>query len=150
MQCVYLREQPALAEQAVGWFSGKWGIPAALYLESMQECIRQRQGAPQWYVVLDGQQKIIAGAGVIDNDFHVRKDLAPNLCALYVEEPYRRCGIAKQLLDTARRDFGKFGVARLYLITEHTAFYERCGWEYLCMVRGEDGAQNRMYVAKTL
>ena len=32
----------------------------------------------------------ISGAGVIENDFHDRKDLTPNLCALFVEE--RKCG----------------------------------------------------------
>ena len=39
-----------------------------------------------------------AGAGVISNDFHNRRDLAPNLCALFVEPAYRRQGIARRLL----------------------------------------------------
>lgn len=34
---------------------------------------------PNWF---------IAGAGVIENDFHNRPDLTPNICALYVEEDY--------------------------------------------------------------
>ena len=42
------------------------------------------------------------------------------------------------------------GFAALYLITDHTAFYERYGWQYLCQVRpdGEEGT-TRMY-RKTL
>ena len=39
-------------------------------------------------VVEDG--RIIGGLGVIENDFHDRKDLSPNVCAVYVEED-RRC-----------------------------------------------------------
>ena len=30
------------------------------------------------------------------------------------------------------------GVSPLYLVTNHTNFYERYGWEFLCMVQGDD------------
>ena len=35
----------------------------------------------------------------------------------------------------------------LYLITDHTGFYERYGWEFLCMAQG-DGESNmsRIYM----
>ena len=36
------------------------------------------------------------------------------------------------------------GIGTLYLVTEHTSFYERYGWEYLCMVQGDDGEQMRV------
>lgn len=55
-------------------------------------------------MVLGDLRQIIAGAGVIENDFHDRKDLVLNLCALYVEESYRQQNIARQLLDSARAD----------------------------------------------
>jgi predicted GNAT family acetyltransferase len=47
-------------------------------------------------VLKDG--KIIAGAGVITNDFHNRPDLTPNVCAVYVEKEYRCRGIAGRML----------------------------------------------------
>ena len=90
-------------------------------------------------------QRIIAGAGVIANDFHDRKDLTPNVCALYVEPELRRRGIAGHLLKHICRDMAAKGISPLYLITEHTSFYERYGWEYLCMVMGDDGEPMRMY-----
>ena len=46
---------------------------------------------------LDGEQ-IIGGMGVIKNDFHDKKDLTPNVCAVYTEESYRKQGIAGVLL----------------------------------------------------
>ena len=76
------------------------------------------------------QQRIVAGAGVIANDYHDRVDLTPNLCALFVEESHRYRGIARLLLDSARRDMGKLGFETLYLVTDHEHFYERCGWEF--------------------
>ena len=39
------------------------------------------------------------------------------------------------------------GISPLYLVTDHTGFYERYGWEFFCTVHcdGEDG-QSRMYI----
>ena len=55
--------------------------------------------------------------------------------------------IAGRLLDYACKDMKSRGISVLYLITEHTSFYERYGWEYLCMVQGDGEAEMiRMYV----
>ena len=128
---ISLHVHPEWRIPAARWFQEKWGIKGTV-------------AVPQWYIVIEGQQ-IIAGAGVIENDFHDRKDLTPNICALYVE-PERRCrGIAGHLLEHICKDMAVKGISTLYLITEHTSFYERYGWEYLCMVKGDDGEQMRMY-----
>ena len=42
--------------------------------------------------------------GVIENDFHNRKDLSPNVCAVYTEEKYRAKGIAGKLLNIVVED----------------------------------------------
>ena len=35
----------------------------------------------------------------------------------------------------------------VYLITDHTGFYERYGWEFLCMVQEDDEPdKTRMYI----
>ena len=118
------------------------------YLASIDESILGAAAVPQWYIAVDGG-RIIAGVGVIANDFHDRKDLAPNVCALYVEPDLRRRGIAGLLLAHIGKDMAAKGINTLYLITEHTSFYERYGWEYLCMVKGDDGEQMRMYKKDT-
>ena len=66
--------------------------------------MERKTGIPQWYVIVDGQRNIIAGTGVIENDFHDRKDLTPNLCALFVEERKRGRGIAGVVPDFVRKD----------------------------------------------
>jgi predicted acetyltransferase len=47
----------------------------------------------------------------------------------------------------AVEDLRAKGVSPVYLVTDHTGFYERYGWEFFCMVRcdGEPGL-SRMYV----
>ncbi len=101
---------------------------------------------PQWYMAME-DNRIIGGLGVIENDFHDRKDLAPNVCAVYVEEDKRCNGIAGALLNYVCADMKEKGISTLYLITGHTCFYERYGWEFLCMVQG-DGEPDltRMYI----
>ena len=89
----------------------------------------------------------MGGLGVIENDFHNRKDLAPNVCAVYTEKEYRYKGIAGHLLDMVVEDMKSKGITPIYLITDHTSFYERYGWEFLCMVQEEENSDMiRMYV----
>lgn len=143
---VRLTDRPELKEQAARWFHEKWGIPLEAYMESMEECLEEKGPVPQWYMALDGE-RIIGGMGVIENDFHDRKDLAPNVCAIYTEEDWRGRGVAGSLLRYVCADMREMGIDPLYLITDHTSFYERYGWEYLCMVQGEGEAEKiRMYI----
>lgn len=135
-QIIRLTDRPGLKEQAAQWFHEKWGIPLAAYMESMEDCLTGKTPVPQWYLALE-QDNIIAGMGVIENDFHNRKDLAPNVCAVYTE-PDKRCnGIAGALLNYVSCDMKEKGIGTLYLLTDHTSFYERYGWEFLCMVQGD-------------
>ena len=148
MEIIKLREHCELSAKAAEWFHEKWGIPLEAYTESIDECINNRGAIPQWYLVME-EGKIAGGLGVIENDFHDRKDLAPNVCAVYVEEEYRCRGIAGKMLKFVCMDMKEKGIDTLYLVTSHTSFYERYGWKFLCMVQC-DGEPDmaRMYVHK--
>ena len=146
MKLLTLREHPELLSRAARWFHEKWGIPEAAYRESMEACLKEKAPVPQWYLATDAG-RIVGGLGVIENDFHERRDLTPNVCAVYVEPDCRCRGIAGQLLQTACEDLAAMGIRTLYLLTDHTAFYERYGWEFLCMVQNTgEKTQSRMYV----
>lgn len=144
-EIIRLVDKPEIKDTAAGWFHEKWGIPLEAYLESMEECLLRKSPVPQWYVAKE-DGRIIGGLGVIENDFHDRKDLAPNVCAVYVEEDKRCGGVAGSLLNFVCADMKKRGLETLYLVTDHTSFYERYGWEFLCMVQGDGEAhKSRMY-----
>ena len=142
---ITLRDKPEWEEKAAAWFHSKWGVPEEAYLDCMTDYLN---GATEygWYLCADGY-RIVGGLGVIENDFHDRKDLMPNVCAVYTEEAYRGKGIAGRLLNMAVDDLRSKGVSPVYLVTGHTGFYERYGWEFLCMVQG-DGEEHmsRMYI----
>ena len=142
---ITLRENPAFKGPAAEWFHHKWGVPEEAYLECMENYLN-KETEYGWYLCLDGD-KIIGGLGVIDNDFHDRKDLSPNICAVYTEEEYRNKGIAGHLLDLAVADLKEKGITPVYLVTDHIGFYERYGWEFFCLVQGDgEEEMTRMYI----
>ena len=145
-QIISLIDHPEMKDTMAQWFHEKWGIPLQAYLESMEECLAASGAYPQWYVAMEGE-RIIGGLGVIENDFHDRKDLAPNVCAVYTDEDRRGRGIAGALLSHVCEDMHHRGVDTLYLLTDHTSFYERYGWSFLCMAQGDgEEEMSRLYV----
>lgn len=142
-QIVTLADCPAWKDAAADWFSSKWGVPRQAYLDSIEGSFSAV--VPRWYLCLDGD-RIVAGLGVIENDFHERKDLTPNVCAVFTEPAYRNRGLAGRLLRRVCEDMAAHGIGTLYLLTDHEGFYERYGWQFLCMVQGSDPQPSRMYV----
>ena len=144
LRIIRLSDHRELAQEAVEWFSSKWNVPKEAYQESIEESFSAI--VPSWYLCLD-DEKIVAGMGVIENDFHDRKDLTPNICAVYTEEEYRCRGIAGRLLNYVCNDMASHGIGTLYLLTNHTGFYERYGWEFFCLATGDgEYKPSRMYV----
>ena len=142
-----LRLVPDRIPEAAVWFSQKWSVPEQAYIDSMEAGLQPSAVVPKWYIVCHGE-KIIAGIGVIENDFHDRTDLTPNVCAVYVEPDYRNQGIAGQMLNRVCADMKAEGIETLYLLTDHDSFYERYGWEFYCMAQGADEEMSRMYIHK--
>ena len=136
-----------MKDAAAAWFHAKWGVPEEAYLACMDAYLK-RETELGWYLCLD-ENFIVAGLGVIENDFHDRKDLSPNICAVYTAEAYRGHGIAGRLLNLAVDDLRSKGITPVYLVTDHAGFYEKYGWEFLCVVRSDgEPEKSRMYVHK--
>ena len=76
----------------------------------MDACISGMNPVPQWYLAVE-KGRIIAGMGAIENDFHDRKDLTPNVCAVYTEENRRGRGIADALLNFVCADMKTKGIS---------------------------------------
>lgn len=142
---ITLREEPGWMFSAAGWFHDKWHVPTEAYLECMDDYLNCKTEYG-WYLCLNGNE-LVGGLGVIENDFHARKDLSPNICAVFTEKQYRSQGIAGQLLNMAVEDLRTKGISPVYLVTDHIGFYERYGWEFLCMVQGDgEPDMRRMYI----
>ena len=53
----------------------------------------------------------------------------------------------RERLEAAVEDLRRHGISPVYLVTDHTGYYEQYGWEFLCLVQG-DGEPDltRMYI----
>lgn len=49
-EIIRLIDQPNLKEQAAQQFHEKWQIPLEAYIESMDECLMNKEAVPQWYM----------------------------------------------------------------------------------------------------
>ena len=147
LEYIALRDMPELKEAAADWLHGRWGVPKEAYLECMDAYLSGKTEYG-WYFCLDDDM-IVGGVGVVENDFHDRKDLSPNICAVYTEEAYRKQGIAGRLLNMAVDDLRSKGISPVYLVTDHIGFYERYGWEFYCMVHCDgEPCMSRMYIRR--
>ena len=140
-----LRETSEIKEEAAKWFSSKFNVPVEAYLDCMNSYLNN-ETEYAWYLCLDDNE-IVGGLGVIENDFHDRKDLCPNICAVYTEEKYRGLGIAGLLLNKVVEDLKEKVITPVYLVTDHIGFYERYGFEFICMVNNDgESTLSRLYV----
>ena len=117
-QIIKISEQPNWILKAALWFSKKWKIKKEEYQKSMLESVNSP--IPEWYVLLDSNQTILAGAGVIENDFHPYHEFCPNLCALYVQKKYRNQKLATHLIQFIIKDMQQKGIKQLFLLTNHS------------------------------
>ena len=144
MRIVRIDEIPEIRNQAAAWFSEKWNVPIDVYINNIEESLKQKSDLPAWYLMLNGDE-IIAGAGVITNEPQIQREKRPHICAVYVEETHRGKGIAGVLLEYICVVMLFRGITVLYLTTEMASFYERYGWEFITEITDEENKKMRLY-----
>lgn len=146
---VNLREHPGYLEAAAAYFSSRWGIDKQIYLASMSDSISTERPIPRWYLMLRDDD-IIGGFGLIENDFMVRTDLSPWLCALYIEPCERGQQLGAKLLAHGRSEAASLGFSKVYLNTDHVGYYEKYDWRYLGLFPHQSGENTRVYAAAAI
>ena len=145
-----VREHPELADRVITFFQRHWATEDSMmvYENCIRSCLHSDSPLPQWYVLmLNG--KMIAGAGLITNDFISRMDLWPWLAAVYVEEEYRGHALGSVLIRHALKDAARLGFDKLYLATDHTGYYEKYGFGMIAEGYHPWGESSRIYCADT-
>ena len=146
---INIRENPDWLNRAADYFSSRWGVPRQLYFDSMNDSLTTDNPVPRWYLMLRGDT-IIGGFGLIDNDFMVRADLCPWLCALHIEPAERGQQLGAKLLEHGCKEAAKLGFGEVYLNTDHVGYYEKYGWRYIGDFPHQSGDDARVYVANVI
>ena len=144
---INIRQRPEWLERAADYFSSRWSIDRQLYLDSMKDSLETENPVPRWYLMLRGDE-IIGGFGLIDNDFMVRTDLCPWLCALYIEPHERGRQLGARLLAHSIYEAEILGFSKVYLNTDHVGYYEKYDWRYIGDFAHQSGVDTRVYEAE--
>ena len=129
MEIVSLRRHPEMLEQFVAYFTEHWGKPE-IYRDCMAASVKTSSPLPQWFLAVE-ENKPVGCVGLITNDFISRMDLSPWLCALFVEEKMRGCGLGAKLIQTVAECAEQTGFREIFCCTDHVGYYERSGFEFL-------------------
>jgi SAM-dependent methyltransferase/GNAT superfamily N-acetyltransferase len=146
-QIISIRQTPEWLERAAHYFSSRWNIEKQLYLDSMNDSLTIDKTLPRWYLMLR-EDIIIGGFGLIENDFMVRTDLYPWMCALYIEPAERGKQLGEKLLAHSRLEAASSGFDKVYLNTDHVGYYEKYGWNYIGDFAHQSGVDTRVYEVK--
>ena len=149
VKIIAIREHPEYLDEAADYFSSKWGIERQIYEASITDSLQTELPTPRWYLMLEDSE-ISGSYGVIENDFMIRKDLTPWLCALYVEKSKRQQGLGGKLLEHARIEASKLGFSDVYLCTDHEHYYEQYNWQFLGLSESGFDGLTRIYQISSL
>ncbi|MCL2662580.1 MAG: GNAT family N-acetyltransferase [Oscillospiraceae bacterium] len=173
-QIINIRERPEWLELAADYFSSRWNIDRQLYHDSISDSLTTVDALPRWYLMLRNavlqnsglyntelhnakprnfditEDNIIGGFGLIDNDFMVRTDLYPWMCALYIEPAERGKQLGEKLLEHSRREAAALGFNKVYLNTDHIGYYEKYNCSYIGDFAHQSGTDARVYKADVI
>ncbi|MEQ9266368.1 MAG: GNAT family N-acetyltransferase [Balneolaceae bacterium] len=132
MIIIELSERPELLDKGIAYFWEKWGNDSnyLFYKDCITNSFEKNNKLPKFYLCLK-QSEIIGSYALLTNDLISRQDLMPWFACLYVNEEFRKNGIADQLLNHAIAQTKKKGFKKLYLNTELNNFYEKKGWLHI-------------------
>ena len=149
MEIISVRAQPGCAYAAIAFLQQAWGggNNEIMYEDCVRHCLGSPSPLPQWYLLVEEDDRIVGGAGLVSNDFISRMDLWPWLCALFVEDEFRGHAYGALLIQYLKQESCRLGFLKLYLATDSTGYYEKYGFH----LHGEgihaNGEKARIYEA---
>ncbi len=147
IQCVSRENQ--MADKAIEYIWGIWGNKSNH--DFYADCIKNSTDPdrlPKFYLAfMNGR---VAGCyALLTNDLISRQDLYPWLACLYVMPELRNRGIGGLLLAHGVDEAKRLGFNDLYLNTDHTGYYEKYGWIYMCEGVHISNVRTKIYTKST-
>lgn len=136
-------------ETISSWFDGWWDkhIWRKDNIKKYISYMTQENRIPMLFVLEDNGVPV-ATASIDTSDEVLRPDLYPFLVNVFVEKSHRGKGYSLMIVNYALEKAKQIGIEQLYLRTQHTGLYEKCGFEYMGQCELFDGSFERLYNIK--
>ena len=136
-----LQNFPKLKSEVAQRMWKAWWEPAGNSLQTVLDHIDEisaSNGIPFGLVAHENGTYVGSMVGIA-SDLDARLDLTPWVAALWVDEAYRKQGVATLLMNAALIKFFALGQSKVYLnaTTDKRGFYQRFGWRLI-----EEGVGN--------
>lgn len=150
MEIIELSQNPEWTEKGINYFWKCWGNDSnfTFYEDCISHSLNATIDLPKFYLALEGDE-IIGSYALLTNDLISRQDLMPWFACLFVNEEFRKKGIAEKLLAHGLDQAAKKGFNNLYLSSDLENFYERKGWRLFGHGYGVSGGQIKIYTKET-
>jgi len=139
-------------EEVAMWCWEEWDRAKGASLEDVIYRTRHsicKDKIPMTYIAKH-DEKLVGTVSIWQNDLISRQDLTPWIAALYIKKEYRGKGIGTLLQEKCIQVVSELGFEKLYLITDHENYYEKCGWKFLELAPLGNGKETRIYEYEVL
>lgn len=141
----YLADAPGHTLACARWEHEEWGIGGG---NSLDDAVRpyaaaKRDGLPLTLIACRGGMGPVGMVSLWDSDCPLRPELAPWVASLFVAPAARGRGIGTLLFSRIGAEARRFGITRLYLMTQHSErVYARQGWVTFDRIDGPGAMRN--------
>jgi len=142
-----LLEFPEFTNEVSYWIWSEWHKKEGTSLDDIKFRTEHSQGRvdiPQTFIALYNNE-LIGTVSLWNNERAFTQNLRPWLACLFVKNQFRKQGVGKVLQSFAIQKAKAMGYNKLYLMTEHTGYYEKLGWKFLENAPLGRNESNRIY-----
>ena len=132
MKIEYLADYTEHIPTVAKWFHDEWGyLEPECDLEERTKRLREksnRETIPVGFIAVDHNEPV-GSAFLVECDMDTHSHLKPWLAGVYVQQPYRKHGIATALVTRVVDEAKQQGFSKLYLWTpKEENYYAKRGW----------------------
>lgn len=147
LQISNLADHPKHFQTVCTWVWEEWWRSEGSTMEDMvyftRHCLEKEEIPMTFVGLLEG--KPVATASLWRSDPFSRQDLTPWLAAMYVIPERRGRGIGTLMQHHVIGEARRLEYLSIYLMTDHTGYYEKAGWSFLETAPLLNGKKTRLY-----
>ena len=146
---VSLNEIPSVKEIAITYCSENWPKVQNTFTRNLDESLITKDKLPLTYLLMKDSEIIGFYQLVKKENIKNMNHLSPWLDCLFIDKNERGKALGAMLLEHGRKTAKFFGYDKVYLTTDHIAFYEKYGFKEIGLDITLSGRPTKVYEKAT-